>query len=158
MMNGSDKRNLKTFISKVINANGPAQIVSYSFWGVLVAGMYWDFCDDCVPNELLLAWGALSAAVLVASIWGTREHQKYLLISDMVLSAVIMCMILLHEPHTATITYTVDASGTILNKVVADSLVSEWFHVLALMWMTFHSLYLANLTQRQILERARFKL
>jgi hypothetical protein len=144
---------LLQFIDRVKSANGPAQIVSYSFWGVLIAGMLWDFCEKCIPQEMLIAWACISGCVLVSAIWFSRKITIYTLVADMVLSAVIMCIYFMHEPeYVSTMVYNVAADGTY--KKLEHS-VSEWFTALALLWMTFHSLYLANLLQRQELEHQR---
>ena len=64
---------LTQFIEKVRSANGPAQIVGYSLWGVILAGMLWDFDPTQLHQELLGLWGAVSLAVLLAAIWGSKR-------------------------------------------------------------------------------------
>ena len=145
---------LKSFSFKVYNANGQAQIVGYSFWGVLVAGMLWDFCDKCLPEALVAAWGGVSLLVLGMAIWGSKRSQMACLWLDMVLSAVVLSIIATHEPeYVATMVYNVTATGA-FEKVEHN--VSELSTIVAVVWMMFHSAYLANLTHRQILERKRF--
>ena len=145
---------LQSFIAKVASANGPAQIVSYSFWGVLVAGMLWDYCDGCLPNALLALWGGVSALVLVSCIWFTRKATMAFLVADMVLSAIVLSIYALHEPHyVSTMVYNVKADGTFIKL---EHTVTEWFTAIMLVWMTAHSAYLANLLQRQELESRRF--
>jgi len=138
-----------------MTANGQAQIVSYAFWGVLLAGMLWNFCDACLPQELLAAWGLTSFATLPAAIWSTRRVLKVLLIVDMVLSAVILSIYVTHEAHyVSTMVYNVKASGEF---VKIEQSVSEWFTEFAIIWVVLHSAYLANLFQRQELEMRRLK-
>jgi len=137
-----------------MSANGPAQLVSYSFWGVLVAGSLWDFCDECIPNVLIGSWGGVSALVLVVAIWGSKKALQGVLVADMVLSMVILSMYIFHDPHyISTMVYNVAADGT-FKKIEGD--VEHWFTVAMLVWMTIHSAYLANLIQRQELESRRF--
>lgn len=143
---------LATFTSKVFNANGPAQIVSYSFWGVLLAGMLEDFCAKCLPNTILVPWGALSVLVLVSTIWWTPTITKNLIITDMALTAVVFAIVTTHDPHITKIMYTVQESGEFVKEYV-----SEIFTSTALGWMFLHSAYLANLIQRQLLERERMR-
>ena len=137
-----------------MSANGPAQLVSYSFWGVLVAGSLWDFCDECIPNVLIGSWGGVSALVLVVAIWGSKKALQGVLVADMVLSMVILSMYIFHDPHyISTMVYNVAADGT-FKKIEGE--VEHWFTVAMLVWMTIHSAYLANLIQRQELESRRF--
>ena len=145
---------LKSFWGKVLNANGHAQVVSYSFWGVLIAGMLWDFCEGCIPHELLFVWGAISFIVLPVSIWGSRQAIKVTLLADMFLSAIVMMMYFMHQPHFVDqLIYNVKASGEFVKM---EHSITEWFTSFALAWMTLHSAYLANLIHRQQLERVRF--
>lgn len=145
---------LSKFVSKVLNANGPAQIVSYSFWGVLVAGVLWDYCDDCLPNALLASWGGVSALVLVSAIWLPRKATIALLWLDMVLSAIVLSIYAMHEPHyVSQMVYNVAADG-VFQKVELS--ITTYFTDAMLVWMTAHSAYLANLLQRQELESRRF--
>ena len=140
---------LKNFICRVHAANGPAQLVGFAVWGVVLSGMMYDFCLDCLPAELLLAWGGASVAVLSSGIWGTRELTKRLLLVDMVLSLIVLLVVVTHEPHSSIIQYRVDNAG--LFEKSYHSL-SEWFEILAITWNLIHSVYLANLIHRQQLE------
>jgi len=142
---------LQQFCKKVASANGQAQIVSYSLWGVLLAGMFWDACPDHVPNPVLAAWGALSLACLPVAIWAPKKILQVLLVADMVLTTVIAAMYFAHDPEATTLVYKVQESGEFV-----QSSVSMVFSEIALVWMIAHSLYLANLIQRQILEAKRF--
>ena len=64
---------LKNTYQKVMRANGPAQMLTYAFWGVLMAGMFQGVCDMCFPAELLIAWGLISLS-------GPTTHRIYVLI------------------------------------------------------------------------------
>lgn len=146
---------LSKFVGRVLSANGPAQIVSYSFWGVLVAGSLWDFCDKCIPNALIGSWGAVSGLVLPVAIWGSKSSLKAVLVADMALSMVILSMYAFHDPHyVSTMVYNVANDGT-FQKVEND--IEHGFTVAMLVWMVIHSAYLANLIQRQELESRRFQ-
>lgn len=149
---------LKNTYHQVLNANGPAQMLTYAFWGVIVAGMFFRVDPSCFPDWLIISWGAASAAVIPVTVWGSKNLLKYTLLLDTVFSAYILALLMLHSPHNQEFIYsiaTVEGITTASRGMVHHS-ISEWFHTLALVWMSFHSLYLANLTQRQILEKKRF--
>jgi len=147
---------LKNTYQKVMTANGPAQMLTYSFWGVLMAGMFQGVCEVCFPNELLLFWGAVSAAVVPITIWCDRSWLRNVLLLDVVISAYVLFKFMMFEPHAVQqVYYTMTVSGMQAGHGEAHSL-SDWFHASALIWMTLHALYLADLTNRQILEKKRF--
>ena len=69
---------------------------------------------------------------------------------------VVLALYFSYDPQFSTeIIYRVDDSGMIGGKIMHD--VSCWFTQLGLLFMALHSAYLANLTQRQILEKKRFE-
>ena len=148
---------LKKTYQKVMTANGPAQMLTYAFWGVLMAGMFRGVCDMCFPDSLLIFWGCVSAAVVPITVWGTRTWLRNVLLLDVVISAYIMVVFLTHEPHTAEMVYyTMSVDGMSAADRGHGHSLSDWFHAAALIWMTFHAVYLAGLTNRQILEKKRF--
>ena len=141
------------------SANGVGQTLIYAFWGILLAGMFYDMCPQHLPNSLVVFWGVVSAIIIPTLIWMPKIVLKYLLILDFFLSGIIASIILTHEPHsipsvymTNTLTGFVEAH----RQVTPDILVSELFQTAALIWMTLHAGYLADLTHRQILERKRW--
>ena len=143
--------------NKVLSANGPAQMLTYSFWGVLMAGMFWGVCDMCFPPELLIFWGSISAMVVPITVWGSREWLRNILLADVLVSSYIMIVFLLHEPHTVEfVYYTPSITGMEEASRGATHSLADWFHATALIWMTLHAVYLADLTNRQILEKKRF--
>lgn len=151
---------IKGTYDKVMSANGPAQMLTYAFWSVLVAGMFYGVDPMCFPNWLIILWGAAGAAIVPVTIWCNKTVLKYTLLFDMILTAVIMAKFFMHEPHSMDVVY-YSSSITGMEPVLRNNMhtghsISEWFHGLALIWMSFHSLYLANLTHRQILEKKRF--
>ena len=149
---------LRKTYKQVSNANGPAQMLTYSFWGVIVAGMFFRVDPSCFPDWLIISWGVASAAVIPITVWGSKSLLKFILLIDTVLSAYVLTLLLMHTPHTTEFVYSIaTAEGrTSVTRGMVHHSISEWFPTLALVWMSFHSLYLANLTQRQILEKKRF--
>lgn len=143
---------------KVVTANGPAQMLSYSFWGVLMAGMWLGLCNKCYPTELLTLWGAVSASIVPITVWGRTTWLRNVLLFDAVISAYIMVIFFLPEPHVVMhhVYYTNTATGMVPSKRVTGHSVSDWFHAASVIWMTLHAMYLADLTNRQILEKKRF--
>jgi hypothetical protein len=142
---------------KVMSANGPAQMLTYAFWGILMAGMFRGVCTSCFPDQLLLAWGAVSAAVVPITIWCSRSWLRNILLLDVVVSAYILVVFLTHEPHTVEfVYYTMSVNGMTPAESNEPHSISDWFHASALIWMTLHAIYLADLTNRQILEKRRF--
>jgi uncharacterized membrane protein len=142
------------FIDKVKSANGPAQIVGYSIWGVVLAGMLWDFDPDYLNQDLLFVWGVISFCVLPVAIWLKKSVLQAVLVVDMMLSAIVLSYYMMYDPEYATqMIYRVDNSGNYW-KVEQD--ISCIFTQIALLWSVIHSAYLANLIQRQSLESRRF--
>ena len=145
---------LLQFIGKVKSANGPAQIVGYSIWGVVLAGMLWDFDPDYLNQDLLFIWGVVSFTVLPVAIWCKKSTLQLVLVTDMLLSAVVLSYYMMYDPEYATqMIYRVDNAGNFW-KVEQD--ISCLFTQIALAWSLLHSAYLANLVQRQNLEARRF--
>jgi hypothetical protein len=141
---------------KVMTANGPAQMLTYAFWGALMAGMFHGFCDKCLTSTVLMCWAAVSVLVVPVTIWGSREMLRNALLLDVVISAYILVIVLTHQPHaTEFVYYSMTFEGMTASKSGGHQ-ISEWFHIGALIWMTLHGIYLADLTQRQINERQRF--
>ena len=149
---------LKRVYQQISNDNGPAQLITYSFWGVILAGMFYGVDPSCFSNELVIAWGVASAAVVPITFWGNKTLLKVILLFDTVFTAYILSLLLMHVPQTTEFVYSIRVLEGIkeATRPAQTQSVSEWFHVGALVWMSFHSIYLANLTQRQILEKKRF--
>lgn len=153
---------IKGTYDKVMSANGPAQMLTYGFWSVLVAGMFYQVDPMCFPDHLILTWGLLGFAVIPAAIWGSPNMLKYTLLLDMFVTAVILTKFFMHEPHVAqhAIYHFNTANGwesSTRQTHMEGHTIAEWFHGAALVWMSLHSLYLANLIQRQQLEKKRFQ-
>ena len=149
---------LRGTYQKVVSANGPAQMLTYAFWGVLMAGMFQGVCDMCFTPELLMFWGAISASVAVATVWSPLTWLRNLLLLDVVVSAYILTVFLLHEPHVTEFVYMTMTNDGMKTRPSSDGhSMSDWFHASALIWMTLHAVYLADLTNRQLLEKKRFE-
>ena len=148
---------VKNTYHRVMRANGPAQMLTYAFWGVLMAGMFHGVCELCFPPELLITWGLISFSVVPATIWCRPWVLRNVLLLDVVVSAYILIVFLRHEPHTVQSVYQVMTIDGMRVRDTGGHSVSDWFHVSALIWMTLHAVYLADLTNRQILEKRRFK-
>lgn len=149
---------VKDTYKKVMSANGPAQMLTYAFWGVLMAGMFQGVCDMCFPPELLILWGAISAIVVPVTIWGSKEWLRNILLVDVVVSAYILVVFLTHEPHSiAPIYHIMTIDGMATRPSHGGHTSSDWFHISALIWMSLHAMYLADLTNRQLLEIKRFR-
>ena len=143
--------------NKVMSANGPAQMLTYAFWGVLMAGMFHGVCEMCIPNWLLICWALSSALVVPCTVWLSRAHLRNALLLDVVISAYILVVFFMHEPHTTEfVYYSFGVDQMTSREMSGHGPLSEWFHIAALVWMTFHGMYLADLTHRQILETKRF--
>lgn len=148
---------LKNTYHKVMRANGPAQMLTYGFWGVLMAGMFHGVDDKAFPMWLLLFWGAVSASVVPATVWCSPVVLRNVLLLDVVISSYLMVIFLTYEPHVSQHVYHVMTADGMKARVPNEGhSVSDWFHASSLVWMTLHAIYLADLTNRQILEKRRF--
>ena len=145
-------KDLCIFLKSIASANGPAQVVGYSFWGVLMAGMLWDFDPKELYRELLSAWAVISVLVLVACIWCSKKITQEFMLLDMVISAVVLAIVVLHDPDIERVMYTYGNDGHFVK-----SMVSDWFTMAGLGWMVIHGAYLANLLQRQQMEIERLE-
>lgn len=142
-----------------MSANGQAQMLTYSFWGVLMAGMLSGVCDMCITPTMLMTWGAVSILVAYATVWMDKKWLRNILLVDTALSAWILAILVFHEPHNVDpVYYSFSVDGISSRSVSSDGhSVSDWFHILSLIWMTLNGIYLADLTNRQLLETRRFE-
>ena len=145
-------------IEKVRNANGPAQHLACAMSGLIMAGMFVGHVD----SMLICIWGTMSVLVAVATVWFSRLFPKYTLKADFLLSMVVLFQYMMYEApapmHPVYHVMTVDGMSTAQrpNDPMHMTMVDEVAHDAALVWLALWSLYLANLVQRQILERKRF--
>lgn len=133
---------LKKTLQSLRSANGTAQHIMLGIWGVVIAGMY---AGMGVPDALLVLWTALSMAVIGATVWLSKLILKRLLIADVYISVAVLVLYLTHTRHAE-----VHMGQLHHHHVDIGS------HVVAVLILIVHGLYLADLTNRQILERKRF--
>ena len=149
---------LKGTLAKVKSANGPAQHLACAVCGLIMAGMF----VGHVNTTLVCFWGGLSLAVILATVWMPRILLKYTLLADFFLSTVVLFQYVMKPAPTVftPVYHVMTASGmqqaTRPAHSMAMSMVDQYAHVAALVWLAVWSLYLANLVQRQILEHKRF--
>lgn len=144
---------------QVMRANGPAQHIVYAIWGTLMAGIFYDACPAHIPNAIIYAWGVASLAVIVAVVWLPKTVLKAVLMLDMFLCAALTALFVMHPPHDAPMVYMTSTAGGMVaaqrNVVSSGLTISEDFQIAALVWLFLCGAYLANLVDRQILERRR---
>ena len=149
---------LRGTFHKVRTANGPAQHLACAVCGLIMAGMF----VGHVNTTLVCFWGGLSLVVILATVWMPRELLKYTLLADFFLSTVVLFQYVM-KPDPAILTpvyHVMTASGMQQanrpTHILSMSMVEQYAHMAALIWLALWSLYLANLVQRQILEHKRF--
>ena len=149
---------LRGTFHKVRTANGPAQHLACAVCGLIMAGMF----VNHVNTTLVSFWGGLSLAVILATVWMPRVLLKYTLLADFFLSMVVLFQYVMKpDPTVFTPVYHVmTASGMQQanrpTHILSMSMIEQYAHMAALIWLALWSLYLANLVQRQILEHKRF--
>tara|TARA_R110000796_G_scaffold15597_2_gene49569 strand:- start:7501 stop:7977 length:477 start_codon:yes stop_codon:yes gene_type:complete len=149
---------LKGTLDKVKSATGPAQHLACAVCGLIMAGMF----VGHVNTTLVCFWGGLSLAVILATVWMPREFLKYTLLADFFLSTVVLFQYLMKpDPTVITPVYHIMTASGMQQAARPShsmhmSMIDQYAHVAALLWLALWSLYLANLVQRQILEHKRF--
>lgn len=149
---------IKGTYHKVRSANGPAQHLACAVSGVIFAGMF----VGMVEAWVVAVWAATSLLVILATIWLPRLYLKYTLLTDFVLSMVVMFQYLMYEEPKPMVPVYYSISTTGMTQAVRPtaemsmSMVETVSHVAALVWLSLWSLYLANLVHRQILEHKRY--
>lgn len=151
---------LKKTFHAIKHANGPAQHLALSITSVILAGMF----SDKVAPVLLVGWVVTSVAVVLATVWLPKLYLKYTLLLDFVLSMVIGFQYLMYEEPQAVhpVYYSFGANG--MREAVRPmaemtmTSIHTVAHVMAVIWIAAWTLYLANLTHRQLLESQRFQL
>ena len=145
-------------IEKVRNANGPAQHISCSITGLIIAGMF----SSMIHPVIISMWAVMSILVIIATVWLKRIVLMYILLIDFVLSMVVCFQYLMYEPPKpmSPVYYSLTATGMSAasrpTTEVTMNMIETVSHVAAVIWLSMWSLYLANLVHRQILERKRF--
>ena len=145
---------LRGTYNAIRTANGPAQHIACAITGIIYAGMF----VDMVPDPVLIAWAGVSAVIICAVIWMNKSILMFLLIIDFVLSCMVLSFYLMHEPEVQGFVYyshSVNSMSSHAPSMSSMSLIDTISHSVASVTMALWSLYLANLTQRQTLERKR---
>jgi hypothetical protein len=138
----------------VRTANGPAQHLACAIVGLTYAGMF----HTMVPDWVLIGWAAMSVMVMVAVVWLPKVMLKYALLGDFTFSALVLTFYFMHEPEPQGFVYYSAANMRHGHApgMTQMSFVDMMCHAGAVVMMAFWSLYLSNLVQRQLLEKARF--
>ena len=145
---------LRGAYNAIRTANGPAQHIACAITGIIYAGMF----VDMVPSPVLIAWAGVSAVIICAVIWLNKRILMALLLLDFVLSCMVLSFYLMHEPEMQGFVYYSQSVGGISTHAPSMSemsLIDTLAHAAASVIMAAWSLYLANLVQRQVLERKR---
>lgn len=136
------------------SANGPAQHISCAIVGLTYAGMF----AGMVPAPILTCWAAMSVLIVAAVMWLPKIVLKYALLTDFVLSAMVLTFYFMHDP--APKGYVYYSAGNMgrghAPQMHSMSSIEVISHALAVVVMAAWSLYLSNLVSRQILEGKRF--
>ena len=119
------------------SANGTAQHLLLSIWGIVAAG---GFYAVGISSLHLTAWVAASVLVMCCTIWTKKPCLLWALRLDVMLTAVVLAEYLYIEWDTG-ITTLVFFLGRLSAGVI----------------LLAHGLYLANLVRRQMLEHKRFE-
>lgn len=148
---------IKGTINAIKSANGPAQHFALSITGLIMAGMFFEMVD----TRIVLLWAFSSFLVVFATVWLPRIALKYILITDFFLSMIVCFQYLMYEEpkpmHPVYYSIGVNGMSQAARPTMEMSMshVETVAHVVAVIWLSIWSLYLANLTHRQILERKR---
>lgn len=127
-------------LEQIKNANGPAQHLTFAIWGMIMAGMY---AGMGPPLALVSVWFLASLAMVPVLLFCGKRPLEYLILADVALTAAVLTIYATHNPiHHPMYTQ-------------AHDIWDNSSHILGPVFMIIHGLYLANLVQRQRLERER---
>ena len=128
---------LKGTYQSLRSANGTAQHLLLSIWGIIAAG---GFYAVGISNLHLIAWVLASVLVAYCTIWRGKWCLLWALRLDVMLSAIVLAEYLYIEWDTG-----INTLVFFLGRLAAGVI------------MFVHGLYLANLVRRQMLEHKRFE-
>ena len=128
---------LKGTYESLRSANGTAQHLLLSIWGIIAAG---GFYAVGISNLHLIAWVVASLLVAYCTVWRGKWCLLWALRIDVMLSALVLAEYLYIEWDTGI-----------------NTLVFYFGRLAAGVIMLVHGLYLANLVRRQMLEHKRFE-
>lgn len=154
-------------IDAIKNASGVAQHILYGIWGFIIAGMYIDIGS---PILIVGTWAVFSILTILAVFVLSKNLLKKILLIDVLLTAIVLGLyvsnteFMIHSEAIANIYYTTSIDGKmIIANRSTPMLVNSWqttlnfiSHVLPCLVLILHGIYLANLIQRQELQRKRF--
>ena len=138
----------------VKTANGPVQHLACAIVGLIYAGMF----HHLIPDWVLIGWAAMSALVIVAVVWLPKVMLKYSLLGDFVFSALVLAFYFRDDTAPQGFVYysAANMSHGYAPGMTQMSFLDTLSHAGAVVMMALWSLYLSNLVQRQLLEKARF--
>lgn len=128
---------LKGTYESLRSANGTAQHLLLSIWGIIAAG---GFYAVGISNLHLLAWIAASVLVAYCTIWRGKWCLLWSLRLDVIITAIILAEYLYIEWDTG-----INTAVFFMGRLMAGII------------LLCHGLYLANLVRRQMLEHKRFE-
>ena len=128
---------LKGTYQSLRSANGTAQHLLLSSWGIIAAG---GFYAVGISNLHLIAWVLASVLVAYCTIWRGKLCLLWALRLDVMLSAIVLAEYLYIEWDTG-----INTVVFFLGRLAAGVI------------LLVHGLYLANLVRRQMLEHKRFE-
>ena len=135
-------------------ANGPAQHLAAAIVGLSYCGMLYQM----VPNVILIAWAITSVSVAVSVVWFSKRILLVALLSDFVLSMLVLTFYLMHDPApVGPVYYSMNLGGVARHapQEMSMNMIEIFSHALSCVMMAAWTLYLSNLVHRQTLERAR---
>lgn len=155
---------LKGTWEAIKSANGPAQHILYGIWGFIIAGMY---LDMGVPNSLVISWALASFITILVVIWSSKKALKRVLLLDVSLTALVLGLYVstayIYKPMSMEPVYYINtAEGMEAMQRMGIGLhdLSSWSmfisYILPCLVLILHGIYLANLVERQELEKKRF--
>ena len=128
---------LKGTYESLRSANGTAQHLLLSVWGIIAAG---GFYAVGISNIHLIGWVLASILVAYCTVWRGKWCLLWALRIDVMLSALVLAEYLYIEWDTG-----INTLVFFLGRLAAGVI------------MLTHGLYLANLVRRQMLESKRFE-
>lgn len=127
--------------NQIKNANGPAQHVTFAIWGMIMAGMY----AGLGPSLwLVTAWFLTSMAMIPTLLFMPRIWLERVILIDVMQTTAVLTLYLTHE----AVHHPMYSS--------AHNVWDSFAHIAGPIFMILHGVYLANLVQRQRLEKLRF--
>jgi hypothetical protein len=128
---------LKGTYESLKSANGTAQHILLSLWGIIAAG---GFYHVGISNIHLVAWVIASLLVTYCTVWRGKWCLLWALRFDVMISAIVLAEYLWIEWDTG-----INTMVFFIGRLAAGGL------------LLAHGLYLANLVRRQMLEHKRFE-